>query len=79
MVLTTALTGTVSLLDFDLGQDAGGRRRDLGVDFVVEISNRARRDRPNRPPLLIQRTIVPSAIDSPIWGMTTGVDIGFGL
>jgi len=23
----------------------------------------------------IQRTMVPSAIDSPIWGITTGVDI----
>jgi hypothetical protein len=28
------------------------------------------------PTFLIQRTIVPSAIDSPIWGINTGVDIG---
>jgi hypothetical protein len=28
------------------------------------------------PTFLSHRTMVPSAIDSPIWGMTTGVGIG---
>ena len=41
----------------------------------VEISNSGSSRSTGSPTFLIQRTIVPSAIDSPIWGITTGVGI----
>ena len=42
----------------------------------VEISNSGSSRSTASPTFLIQRTIVPSAIDSPICGISTGVDIG---
>src|SRR6185369_4174286 len=41
----------------------------------VEISNSGSSRSTASPTFLIQRTIVPSAIDSPIWGIVTGVGI----
>jgi hypothetical protein len=43
----------------------------------VEISNSGSSRSTASPTFLIHRTIVPSAIDSPIWGITTfvGIDI----
>ena len=59
-------------LDLDLGEHAGRRRRESRHRPCRSRSRTAaRRDRPGSPTFLIQRTIVPSAIDSPIWGITT--------
>ena len=41
----------------------------------VEISNSGSSRPTTSPTFLIQRTIVPSAIDSPIWGITMGMGI----
>ena len=66
----------LAFLHRDLEQRAGGRRRNLGVDLVGrDLEERLVAIDGMSPTFLIQRTIVPSAIDSPIWGITTGVDI----
>ena len=66
----------LAFLDLDLEQHAGAGRRDLRVHLVGrDLEQRLVACRPASPTFLIQRTIVPSAIDSPIWGITTSVDI----
>src|SRR5688500_6369400 len=47
----------------------------------VEISNNGSSRSTVSPTFLIQRTTVPSATDSPIWGITTfvGIQIDYGL
>src|SRR5688572_13670409 len=76
IVATTSFTATVSpawTLISVRTPDAGA-----GISastLSVEISNSGSSRSTESPTCLIQRTIVPSAIDSPIWGITTGVDI----
>ena len=64
-----------------LGANLGRRRRQRATESPrrpcrSRSRTAARRARPCRPTFLIQRTIVPSAIDSPICGITTSVAIG---
>ena len=74
MVATTLLTGTVSpslTLISVRTPDAGD-----GISastLSVEISNSGSSRSIESPTFLIHRTMVPSAIDSPIWGITTSV------
>ena len=76
MTATTLLTGDgLAFLDPDLGQHAGSRRRNLRVDLVGGNLEQRLVAVDRSPTFLIQRTIVPSAIDSPIWGITTLVGI----
>src|SRR5688500_1186025 len=76
MTATTLLTGTVSpsFTRMSVRTPAAGDGISAST-LSVEISNSGSSRSTASPTFLIQRTIVPSAIDSPIWGMTTGVDI----
>src|SRR6187401_799827 len=73
---TTLLTGTVSpsLTLISSSTPAPGEGISAST-LSVEISNSGSSLSIASPTFLIQRTIVPSAIDSPIWGITTSVDI----
>ena len=77
MIATTLLTGTVSpsftLISVRTPADGEGISAST---LSVEISNSGSSRSTASPTFLIQRTMVPSAIDSPIWGMTTLVDMG---
>ena len=74
MVPTTVLTATVSpsLTLISVSTPAAGAGISASTLSVV-ISKSGSSRSTESPTFLIQRTIVPSAIDSPIWGMTTDV------
>lgn len=76
IVATTLLTGTVSpsFTAIAISTPAAGDGISAST-LSVEISKSGSSRSTESPTFLIQRTMVPSAIDSPIWGMTTGVDI----
>src|SRR5688572_19730298 len=76
IVPTTVLTATVSpsLTLISVSTPAAGAGISASTLSVV-ISKRGSSRSTRSPTFLIQRTIVPSAIDSPIWGMTMGVAI----
>jgi hypothetical protein len=76
MVATTLFTGTVSpsLTAISSSVPAAGDGISAST-LSVEISNSGSSRSTVSPTFLIQRTMVPSAIDSPIWGITTGVDM----
>ncbi len=80
IVATTLLTGTVSpsLTAIDVSTPAAGDGISAST-LSVEISKSGSSRSTESPTFLIQRTIVPSAIDSPICGITTGVDIDFSV
>src|SRR4029453_7683283 len=73
---TTLLTATVSpsLTLMSVRTPAAGDGISAST-LSVEISKSGSSPATLSPTFLIQRTIVPSAIDSPIWGMTTLVGI----
>src|SRR4029077_6882596 len=73
---TTLLTGTVSpsLTRISATTPAAGEGISAST-LSVEISNSGSPRSTVSPTCLIQRTMVPSAIDSPIWGITTSVGI----
>ena len=79
---TTLSTGTVSpsLTRICSSTPAAGDGISAST-LSVEISNNGSSRSTASPTFFIQRTIVPSAIDSPIWGIVTGVGIAvaFGL
>ena len=76
IVATTLLTATVSpsLTVISSSVPAAGDGISAST-LSVEISNSGSSRSTLSPTFLIQRTMVPSAIDSPIWGITTGVDM----
>src|SRR5690349_3784952 len=76
MIATTLLTGTVSpsFTRISVTTPAAGEGISAST-LSVEISNSGSSRSTASPTFLIQRTIVPSAIDSPICGITTGVGI----
>ena len=77
IIATTLLTGTVSP-SFTVMSSTNARAAGDGISastLSVEISNSGSSRSTASPTFLIQRTMVPSAIDSPICGMTTGVDM----
>src|SRR4029453_18371118 len=73
---TTLLTATVSpsLTLMSVRTPAAGEGISAST-LSVEISKSGSSRSTVSPTFLIQRTIVPSAIDSPIWGITTLVAI----
>jgi hypothetical protein len=75
-VATTLLTATVSpsLTLISASTPAAGDGISAST-LSVEISNSGSSRSTASPTFLIQRTIVPSAIDSPICGISTGVDM----
>src|SRR5581483_8739399 len=77
---TTLLTGTVSpsLARISASTPAAGAGISAST-LSVEISNSGSSRSTLSPTFLIQRTIVPSAIDSPICGMTTSVAINLEM
>ena len=66
-----------ALGDLDLVQDAGGRRWNLGIDFVGGDLKQRLIALHLVAGLLQPLVMVPSKIDSPIWGMITSVGMGF--
>src|SRR5262249_45880155 len=72
MTATTELTGTVSpsLARISATTPAAGAGISAST-LSVEISNNGSSRSTRSPTFLSHRTIVPSAIDSPIWGITT--------
>src|SRR3954471_20627077 len=76
MTATTAFTGTVSpsLTLISVSTPAPGEGISAST-LSVEISKSGSSRSTLSPIFLIQRTMVPSAIDSPIWGITTLVGI----
>src|SRR5882672_6263962 len=76
IVPTTLLTGTVSpsFTLMSVRTPAAGEGISAST-LSVEISKSGSSRSTGSPTFLIHRTIVPSAIDSPIWGITTGVAI----
>ncbi len=74
IVATTLLTATVSpsLTLISASTPSAGDGISAST-LSVEISNSGSSRPTFSPTFLIQRTIVPSAIDSPIWGISTGV------
>src|SRR5690242_4689146 len=76
MTATTEFTGTVSpsLTLISVRTPAPGDGISAST-LSVEISNSGSSRSTLSPTFLIHRTMVPSAIDSPIWGMTTLVAI----
>src|SRR5262245_48586017 len=73
---TTVLTATVSpsLTLMSTSVPAAGAGISAST-LSVEISNNGSSLSTESPTFLIQRTIVPSATDSPIWCITTSVDM----
>src|SRR5437868_5507948 len=73
---TTLLTGTVSPSLTRISETTPAAGDGISASTLsVEISNSGSSRSTASPTFLIQRTIVPSAIDSPIWGITTSVAI----
>jgi hypothetical protein len=74
IVATTLLTATVSpsWTVISVSTPAAGDGISAST-LSVEISNNGSSRSTVSPTFLIHRTMVPSAIDSPIWGITTGV------
>src|SRR6266545_3208248 len=74
IVATTLLTATVSpsLTLISVRMPAAGDGISAST-LSVEISNNGSSRSIESPTFLIHRTMVPSAIDSPIWGITTFV------
>src|SRR6266446_785170 len=71
---TTLLTGTVSPSFARISVTTPATGDGISASTLsVEISKSGSSRSTDSPTFLIQRTIVPSAIDSPICGMTTGV------
>jgi hypothetical protein len=76
MTATTLLTGTVSPSLTEMSRTTPAAGEGISASTLsVEISNRGSSRSTASPTFLIHRTIVPSAIDSPICGITTGVDM----
>ena len=76
MTATTELTGTVSpsFARISVSTPAAGDGISAST-LSVEISKSGSSRSTLSPTFLIQRTIVPSAIDSPICGITTSLAI----
>ena len=73
---TTLSTGTVSPSFTLIWSSTPAAGDGISASTLsVEISNSGSSRSTASPTFLIQRTIVPSAIDSPIWGIVTGVGI----
>src|SRR5262245_39450265 len=73
---TTLLTGTVSPSLTRISSSTPEPGEGISASTLSgEISNSGSSLSIGSPTFLIQRTMVPSAIDSPIWGMTTSVGI----
>ncbi len=71
---TTLLTGTVSPSLTLISRSTPAPGDGISASTLsVEISKSGSSLSIGSPTFLIQRTIVPSAIDSPIWGITTSV------
>ena len=64
-----------AFLDRDLERVPAAGEGISASTLSVEISKSGSSRSTVSPIFLIHRTMVPSAIDSPIWGITTGVDI----
>jgi hypothetical protein len=78
MTATTLFTGTVSPSLTRISDTTPAAGDGISASTLsVEISNSGSSRSILSPTFLIQRTIVPSAIDSPICGMTTSVAICF--
>ena len=76
MTATTELTGTVSPAPARICTSTPPAGAGTSASTLsVEISNSGSSRSTGSPTLLIHRTIVPSAIDSPIWGISTSVGI----
>src|SRR5262249_27437509 len=76
MTATTLLTGTVSPSLTRISDTTPAAGDGISASTLsVEISNSGSSRSTFSPTFLIQRTIVPSAIDSPICGITTSVAI----
>src|SRR5262245_9445338 len=76
IVATTVLTPTVSPSRTLMSVRTPAAGEGISASTLsVEISKSGSSRSTLSPTFLIQRTIVPSAIDSPIWGITTGVGI----
>ncbi len=76
MVATGVLTGTVSPSRAVISSSTPATGDGISASTLsVEISNSGSSRSTVSPTFLIHRTIVPSAIDSPIWGIRTGVDM----
>ena len=74
---TTLSTGTVSPSRARIASSTPAAGAGISASTLsVEISNSGSSRSTASPTLFIQRTMVPSAIDSPIWGMTTDVGMG---
>ena len=73
MVATTLLTATVSPSCTRISASTPAAGDGISASTLsVEISNSGSSRSTVSPTFLIQRTMVPSAIDSPIWGINTG-------
>ena len=76
MTATTLFTGTVSPSLTRISDTTPAAGDGISASTLsVEISNSGSSRSTFSPTFLIQRTIVPSAIDSPICGITTSVAI----
>ena len=76
IVATTLWIGTVSPSFTAMSSSTPAAGDGISASTLsVEISKSGSSRSTASPTFLIQRTIVPSAIDSPIWGITTGVDM----
>src|SRR5882757_4272762 len=74
------LTGTVSPSCTRISEMTPAAGDGISASTLsVEISNNGSSRSTLSPTFLIQRTTVPSAIDSPIWGITTSVAMLFSL
>src|SRR6187401_2334894 len=77
IVATTELTGTVSPSLTVISSTTPAPGEGISASTLsVEISNSGSSLSIGSPTFLIQRTMVPSAIESPIWGITTSVAKG---
>ena len=80
MLATTLPTGTVSPSFTVISTSTPAAGDGISASTLsVEISNSGSSRSTASPGFLIQRTMVPSVIDSPIWGMVTGVDMSWFL
>ena len=72
MTATTEFTGTVSPSFARISTSTPAEGDGISASTLsVEISKSGSSRSTRSPTFLIQRTMVPSAIDSPIWGITT--------
>ena len=65
--------------EFDFGENAGDGGRDFGVDFVGGDFEEGLIFFDGSPAFLSHLVMVPSKIDSPIWGMMTSVGMNRSL